>query len=32
MDFVKDKINQASETLQGKGAEAQAETDKSKRR
>lgn len=29
MDYVKDKINQASENIQGKGAEAQAEGDKS---
>jgi hypothetical protein len=30
MDYVKDKVNQASETLQGKGAEASAEQNKRK--
>jgi Glucose-repressible protein Grg1 len=28
MDFVKDKVNQVSETIQGKGAEASAEQNK----
>ena len=30
MDFVKDKANQLSETVQGKGSEAQAKSDKGK--
>jgi Glucose-repressible protein Grg1 len=30
MDFVKDKVNQVSETIQGKGAEASAEQNKRK--
>jgi hypothetical protein len=30
MEYVKDKVNQASETIQGKGSEAKAKQDKGK--